>query len=194
MRLSVLICLILSLALCACQIERQGAGAGCDSDAQCRDGRVCLDRICRFEEEAASYNTAQTCAWALAASLSIAEPRAFATIIPTEQDLDWAFDWREEIGPQTGLSLTRKDQLEVALYEDFGELAQTGDYAGGKLVEFLPGESVPIPQGENLALRDLDTLVDSTAIIEVDGNQRELRIQRMIRLRGHWRLFRLKQD
>lgn len=180
------------LLLGGCMVDRQGGGSGCDTDADCRPGRVCADRHCRFSEEAAIIEPAEHAARRLAASLAIAEPRALATLLPMEADLDSGFDWRDADGFFGDRS--RLDELESRVYGDFAQLAAEGRFAGGRLAAFEPGRALPLPVGHNLALRGLDSLADSRLWIETDKGLELLVIRRLVLLRGRWKLMALLRE
>lgn len=178
--------------LAGCSVQPGLATSGCASDSQCKDGRVCADRICSYPEDLARRNAAQHLGEVLLRALAQGEPRIFASTWPDAADYAWAFDFSPIAGDPLGEALIAKRTQ--SLTDDFGALlGGGGDWTQASFTRFEPGRSRPIVAGTEHAKRNLERLEDSRLYFKVPGveEERMVTISSVLLLRGRWRLFRL---
>ncbi len=160
-------------------------GSGCVSDADCREGRVCRDRICLYPEEAERLEPAEALARRVLESLAESEPRRFVVALPLEEDYRWAFRTESYAGSPEDTHARR----EAGLLSLFAEMAESGAYEGAEFVSFTAGRYAPVPEGREDSLRGLDRLVDSRVRYRKGGEEKEMLLGQLIRFRNRWRLF-----
>lgn len=191
MKIFVILLLSLVIALLsACQIESPDLTSGCTSDEDCRLERVCVDKICVFTEEIREEDKAEDIARKIFSSLIQKEPRIFAVTIPQKDDLNWGFDWISDYNPAIS-TIDRYDQLLFKLEDDFYDLLLKNDFSDAEFVNFEPGYYVPIPQGYDKAIRNLDSLKNSKIVYSKNNQTYRVNIARLVKLRGRWKVFYL---
>ncbi|RJO71501.1 MAG: hypothetical protein C4523_04010 [Myxococcales bacterium] len=183
--------LLFLLLLSACQVDEPRVADGCASDADCRLGRVCVDRICSYSEDAAREETTEIVARRILATLAANNEGGFSLSWPDTLDYEWGFDF----GPDAASADPTRQALvidrEKLLIEDFRAIVKEKDWTGATFVAFEPGSYAPIPTGQDRARLPLDRLRDSRIVYELDGKQNRLTVAQLIRLRGRWRVFAL---
>lgn len=173
--------LLVFLTLVGCGVETS-EHLGCLDEEDCRDQRLCVDRICVFAEEAETMERAETLADRIFLSLKRSDLRYYMSAWPTVEDLEWGFE---------DMTFTRLAGLESELENKFVRLLAEYDFSMAEFKSFEAGVYLPIPEGENLAVRDLDSLKNSTLRFTDRGESHTINIGRLVRLRGRWRLLEL---
>ncbi len=176
---------------------------GCDEDTDCASGRICMDAICIYQEDKDIYQPAARIAENIIISLKDKSWGKLLVSQPTEYDMDWGFDWVDQSGEQYQQDYSSKEakfwldyesrlgQVRQRLQEQWSLVLQNG-FNASEFKEFRPGESSPIPQGSELAIRPLDSLINSQIIYtDLENQEQVLQVKRLIRLRGRWLLFDL---
>ncbi len=188
----ILIVLALLIACTSCQVENAPDAGGCRRDTDCQGERVCVDRICRFPEEAETVERAEVVVRRIFDALVADQERYYMGAWPLSGDLTWGFDLvnEDDTNPEAGVEeivTTRENNLAG----DFTEARRRRDWDGAEFVRFDPGLYKPIAQGEQRAIRDLERLSESTLVYKRNGVEKSFGIKELIRLRGRWKLFDL---
>lgn len=172
--------------LASCAVQTTSATNGCAGNNECKDGRVCADRLCTYPEDLARRQAARHVGEGLLKALAAGEPRYFASLWLDAQDYAFAFDFPPSDNPAVA--------REQALTEEFAALLRSGrDWSRVSLTRFEPGASRPIPAGSEHAKQNLARLQGSRLYFKEPGVEGEqvLLISDLLLLRGRWRLFRL---
>lgn len=196
MRFPMPVLFLTALLVFSCQIEKSDITSGCKSDSDCRDGRVCLERICTYPYEAELLEPASETARKLFLSLSYGSVPNFKSLWMIDEDYDWGFDLggsSDDPGEREENRDMIIEQLEDELLEDFSKILEERDFEGAEYVRFEPGSYAPIPKGRERAIMPLDRLKASRIVYQKEGREKKLAVAQLIRLRGRWRLFRLSE-
>ncbi len=182
--------LISIFLLLSCGVEKDEIGVGCISASDCGEERLCVDRVCRFAEDAELISPAERTALVVFQSLKEKTAAHFDMALPLLEDYGWGFDLSGD-GLYNEQQLAFMNEHRDGLYADYDQLLEKIDLRNAEYVSFTPGVYQPVPEGEQRAIRDLDCLLDSWVTYELEGETRSLIIRRLIRLRDRWCLFDL---
>jgi len=181
---------VLALLAFSCNDE-VGQTGGCTRDDECRFGRVCMDRLCLYPEEAQTAERLDIPLKRVLDALAAGNLNYLAASWPTDDDDDWAFDF--STGPGNA-EYNRRELLRQRtekLAADFESLGQSRDFGGAEYLGYEAGTLVPIPPGKEHARRGLASLKDTVILYRRDGVEQRLTVSRLLRMRDRYRLFEL---
>jgi|GEM_PF-6282429 len=174
----------------SCGVEKDEIGYGCTADADCAGERVCVDHVCRYSEDAESISPAERTALIVFQSLKEQTITHFDLALPLLEDYGWGFDLSGD-GLYNEQQLAFMNEHRDGLYADYDKLLENMDLSAAEYVGFSPGAYQTIPEGQQRAARNLESLINSRITYQVDGESKNITITRLVRLRDRWCLFDL---